>query len=709
MNCFRYSLVVALTAALIASWTMPIAAVAEEEQPLIDVLTSDAPKAEKAITCKKLAIWGSEKSVPALAALLEDPELASWARIALEVIPHADADKALRQAMDQLKGRVLIGVINSIGMREDAEAVPALAERLQGTDVEVAQAAAAALGRIANEPATAALQKALPTASAELKSDVAEACIRCAEGLLAAGKADEAAKIYDLVQSTDLPKQRHVEATRGTILARGVDGVTLLVEKLKSDDEDMAEISLAAARELPGAEVSPKLIAALPELSPELQVLLIAALADRGDEPVKPAMLQTAQAGPTAVRVAAIEALETLGDASCVDTLLAIATKQDDPAAAAAVETLSVLPGKEVDAVLVERLATAEGTQRLTLIGLVGARRIDAVEPLLKAVDDSDAKVRSAALVALGEVAGIDDVSVLIARVVRPHYVEDTDIAIKALKAACVRIPEREACAAQLAAVIKQAPAASKEALLETLAAMEGKTALATMSEMGKSSDAKMQDLATQYLGKWMSVEAAPVLLELAKEPKCGYRVRALRGYIRMPRQFGSQLTDQQRIEMCNKAWEASERGAERQLVLETAERFPSLGMLELAIKATEDAEQKEKATAVAVSVTEKVKGRDRAQAKALLKQLNLKPVKIEVLKASYGAGEKQKDVTEMLRKHARDFPLIVLPTSEYNKAFGGDPAPGAVKTLKIDYRRDGKAGHVELKEDAPIALPVPQ
>ena len=35
---------------------------AEKEQPLIKVLQSDAPKAEKAITCKKLAIYGSQRS-----------------------------------------------------------------------------------------------------------------------------------------------------------------------------------------------------------------------------------------------------------------------------------------------------------------------------------------------------------------------------------------------------------------------------------------------------------------------------------------------------------------------------------------------------------------------------------------------------------------------------------------------------------------------
>jgi hypothetical protein len=53
----------------------------EREAKLIAVLRSDAPPAEKAITCKRLAVYGTKDAVPALAPLLLDKELSSWARI----------------------------------------------------------------------------------------------------------------------------------------------------------------------------------------------------------------------------------------------------------------------------------------------------------------------------------------------------------------------------------------------------------------------------------------------------------------------------------------------------------------------------------------------------------------------------------------------------------------------------------------------------
>src|SRR5579862_8226042 len=72
-----------------------------KEQDLIGVLQSDSPPQDKAITCKKLAVYGSKEAVPALAALLTNPELSSWARIALEAIPGPESDEALRSALSK--------------------------------------------------------------------------------------------------------------------------------------------------------------------------------------------------------------------------------------------------------------------------------------------------------------------------------------------------------------------------------------------------------------------------------------------------------------------------------------------------------------------------------------------------------------------------------------------------------------------------------
>ena len=79
--------------------------------------------------CKRLAIDGSNAAVPCSPrrSLLHDPDLASWAQRRLEAIPGAEADRALRTEAGLLQGKLLIGTLNSIGVRRDAAAVDMLA------------------------------------------------------------------------------------------------------------------------------------------------------------------------------------------------------------------------------------------------------------------------------------------------------------------------------------------------------------------------------------------------------------------------------------------------------------------------------------------------------------------------------------------------------------------------------------------------------
>ena len=84
-------------------------------------------------------------------------------------------------------------------------------------------------------------------------------------------------------------------------------------------------------------------------------------------------------------------------------------------------------------------------------------------------------------------------------------------------------------------------------------------------------------------------------------------------------------------------------------------------------------------------------KGINRAELGRALAQAGQTPVELEIIKAEYGVGKQRKDVTDILRRHVGDFPVIVLPSTNYNASLGGDPAPGIPKELKIQYRINGQ------------------
>ena len=456
-------LAVALAAAVSAQAADQNAARTVNTAELIAVLQSDAPKAEKAKAFKPLAIFGSKDAVPAIAPYLSDEELSSWARIALEAIPDPACDEALRKAEAGLKGRLLIGVINSIGVRRDAQAVDALVARLGDPDAAVATAAAAALGRIRGDAAAKALEQALATAVPAVRGEVADAVVRCAEKNLAEGKNDEAIRLYDLVSKADVPQNRVLEGVRGAIVARGKAGLPLLVELLKSPDKKRFALGLKMTREISAPELTDALLAELGQAAPARQPLLLMALADRADPKARDALLQAAKSGVGEVRIASIRGLKKVGDSSCGPVLLDAALDDDDDISEAAAEILADLPAKEIDDLLVARLQSASGKSRLVLIELVGRRHIETVtKVLLKLADDPDAQVRAAALTALGATISVQDLPFLTARAVAQDKPEEAQAAEAALRAACARMSDRDASAAKVLEAIAPAQVPAK-------------------------------------------------------------------------------------------------------------------------------------------------------------------------------------------------------------------------------------------------------
>jgi hypothetical protein len=81
----------------------------------------------------------------------------------LEPNPDPSVDIALRAALPKLKGRLLVGLITTIGVRKDARALDAVAKLIDNPDAEVAGAAAASVGLIGGLQAAKVLQAALGT------------------------------------------------------------------------------------------------------------------------------------------------------------------------------------------------------------------------------------------------------------------------------------------------------------------------------------------------------------------------------------------------------------------------------------------------------------------------------------------------------------------------------------------------------------------
>ena len=185
------------------------------EERLVEVLNADVTRAAKDYICRRLRAIGTAASVPALAELLTDKDLSHMARYALESIPADESGKALRAAVDKVEGALKVGVIASLGARQDHESVPSLGKLLDHSDATIARAAATALGAIQTAEASAALSKSKSTDDS-VATAVADASLTCAESLLAAGNKTAALAIYKRYATA---KKKHVQlaAKRGML------------------------------------------------------------------------------------------------------------------------------------------------------------------------------------------------------------------------------------------------------------------------------------------------------------------------------------------------------------------------------------------------------------------------------------------------------------------------------------------------------------
>jgi hypothetical protein len=199
MNVIRSLLPVLVGLVLAGCATAPISPPSPVETAALAVLASDAGLREKARACQELGDFGGPASVPALAALLDKEHLADYARSGLEGIKDGSAGEALRAALPKLAGRYLAGVVNSLGVRRDVAAVPALQKLALDSKSGAAEAAIASLGMIATPAATKTLQDILASGPAALRVPAAHAALAAAEQLARNGNTSEARAVLNAV------------------------------------------------------------------------------------------------------------------------------------------------------------------------------------------------------------------------------------------------------------------------------------------------------------------------------------------------------------------------------------------------------------------------------------------------------------------------------------------------------------------------------
>jgi len=402
------------------------------------------------------------------------------------------------------------------------------------------------------------------------------------------------------------------------------EAVGIVLDILRSGDQEMQAVAIAMVKDMPGAEVTKALVKELPNLSAASQVQLLSALSDRGDAAALPAVITAVKAENESVRIAALKAVGQLGDESSVDLLARTAAEIRGAEQKAARESLYRLRGAKVDEAILAGITKAESKTKVELIKSAGERNISAgVNTLLKTAKDSDRKVRLESLKVLKVIAGPEHLPALVELLLNLQSSSDLSEALKMVAAVAHKIEDKNRQAEAVLAELPSVKDVKKQcSLLSVLGKIGDRNALPRLRESLGSDNIDKRGAAIRALAEWPTSEPAADLMKAAENSENKmHRILALRGSVRLlglDNKRGAEET----IGMYKKAMSLAPDAREKKRVLSGLANTKSLDALTIATGYLQDKALLREAESAVVKIAGSIYEKFPHQTMAVLKKI---------------------------------------------------------------------------------------
>lgn len=536
-------------------------------------LGPETPLAARVWMIRQLERVGRDECVDQLALLLGDDDalIRETARRALQHNSSANVRPVLEQALKQADTpEWQIALINALAARREAESLPVFCDWAKRPEADVAAAATAALGDIGGDQAIETLYALWRADDPAVQKRAAAALLRLAEQLVEAGDRELGIQIFDDLYMYGDTEPTRLAALRGSTLAKGPAAVVPLLEIMRADEPESALRAARLAVQIPGEAVTLTLAMMMADMSPAVQAALLEGLGSRGDATARSAAINGAHSGDEIVRIAALTALQNLGNSSDVILLAHIAATTSAAERDAARQTLDRLPGAEVDETILK--AVQEQTDvpiRCELIRSLAARYYyPAIPALLAASSDSAEDVRIAAFEALASLARPEHLPELVARLAEQMTEQVRESAENAVVTTALRIDDAEQRVDALVTALPKSRGAARASLVRALGRIGGERALQAIRANYPSLEPEVADAAVRALANWPTPEVLSDLLMIARMSSDeAHPVLALRGYVQLVR-LPSDRTAADTFLMLEEAMAIATRPDEKKLVL---------------------------------------------------------------------------------------------------------------------------------------------
>lgn len=602
-----------------------------DELQLINTLESTASLQQKDAACAQLKRVGTTRCVPVLAALLPDKDLSHTARYALESMQAPEAGKALTSALGETSGLIKAGIILSLKVRHETGATGDLVKSLDDPDPNVAAAAAAALGNMepaqASRPLAASLAK---TSDASVRNAIQNALLASAYGLLAQGKSEEAAAIFEKLLAPSGPDHIRTAAYRGAIASASPDkALKLVTTALEGKDGRIRQAAIQMARELKSPRATSVLCDVLPRLTTATQAALIGAISQRGDTAAAPALIAMTRNPDPLVRITALGALADLGDSTAAAPLTkALASTNEDERKTAYRALLDLRRGNVAES-LVDQMEKSTPEVQEALARILTERHEKTANPaLFQLARTGNSTARGAAIQSLSHLAQVSDVPALVRLVVQSKDANTRTQAGSAVLAACVGMQSNGATVdvAPIVTAFSGGNSQVRIALLPTTSALKDARLHDALRNALKATEPSVHDAAVKSLCDARDFELMPDLLALAKGADIHLNVQAIQSCLRLATgNTTPSLNATQRTEALEQILSVAQRPDEKWAVLSSLAQAPNPKALQLAMPMLDDTATRAEAVQAVTKIADAIRATNREEARdALTKVLSV-------------------------------------------------------------------------------------
>lgn len=446
-------------------------------------------------------------------AMLTDDRQVNLARLALDRVPGEAVDALYLRALAAANGAARLALVQSIGNRRIASAVPALAQQLDSSDALTAAAAVKALGQIGTVNALAALRTAPNTGAAE----VIAARLAAAERL---GGPTASRELETIAAMLGAPAHLRAAATRSLLFATPQAAADRFVAVLEGNDAVLKPVVIEAIGAHPSPQLVPALAARLAAWDAPTQAAVIAVLGRKAEAAAVPAVAVATRHGDAEVRAAAITALGELPGSPATAALLAeIAAGDNADEAKLAQQSLARLTGPAVAETVLTGAAQGEFRLREVYIDQLASRyMVEALPLLLKTRADPDARIRAAALGALADIAPASEQRAILDWTLAASAPGEQSRALRALAEVTLRNPDVANRSLPIIEAIEQAPTAVAVRLAPVLPRIGGDPSVAATARLALRNEPALAAAAVTSLGRWNNRASLVPLVEVAEK-----------------------------------------------------------------------------------------------------------------------------------------------------------------------------------------------